>query len=144
MPGIEFHGRDGHADAEEHAREDAFRAAFAEGERQPRHHDGYQRQSARDGACERLLENTHGVLPGRVAIHLSEHRRGQRKTHEKCHDHSDGTDPTTYRSPAYFHFGTSERVLKEVHAFNGCAWLRCERKCPETGKVRLRKRADAS
>ena len=45
MVGVELHRGNGHADAEEHAGEDALRTAFAEGESQPGHDDRDERRS---------------------------------------------------------------------------------------------------
>src|SRR5271156_2657706 len=63
-PGQKIHRCDSHANAEEHAGENAFRAAFAEGEGEAGHDDGHEREAASDGAGERCLEYADGVFPG--------------------------------------------------------------------------------
>src|SRR6267378_3028846 len=110
-PSHEVDGGDGHANAEENSGEDAFRAAFAEGEGEAGDDNRDEGEPARDGAGERLLEDTDGVLPGRSAGRLGECRCGEEETREKRQAHSEGMAPATDCSPAYFHFETSERDL---------------------------------
>src|SRR6266849_2202799 len=73
-PSHEVDGGDSHAHAEENAGEDAFRAAFAEGEGESGDDNRDEGQPARDGAGECLLENANGVFPGRSTGRLSEDR----------------------------------------------------------------------
>src|SRR5713226_13020 len=125
-PGHEVDGGDSHANAKENAGEDTFRTAFAEGEGESGNNDCDERKPACDSAGERLLENTHGVLPGRSAGGLSERRCGEAKTYEKCRPDPGGIAPATNCSPAYFHFEPSQKDLKcekhtkEVHASDTC------------------------
>src|SRR3981189_1442797 len=94
-PSHEVDGGDGHANAEENAGEDTFRSAFTEGEGEPGDDNGDERKPARDGAGERLLEDTDGVLPGRSAGRLGECRCGGEETHGKCPPTPRGRAPRT-------------------------------------------------
>src|SRR6266576_1335337 len=84
-PSHEVDGGDGHANAEENAGENTLRATFAESERESGDDYRDERKPARDGARERLLENTHGVLPGRIARGLRENRHGEEETDSRGH-----------------------------------------------------------
>src|ERR1700730_3462404 len=122
QPREKVDGGDGHANAEQDAREHAFRAAVPEGEGEAGYDNRDDRQPARDGAGERLLENTHGVLPGRIGGRLGRGRCGEEQSHDRCRENPSRTTPIRNSSPTYFHFETSQRVLKNRRKFT-----------PETG-----------
>src|SRR5216683_7750162 len=77
-PGQEIHCGDSHANAEEHAGENAFRATFTEGEGEAGHDDGHEREAASDGAGERCLEHADSVFPRRSS-RLGERRSGKQE-----------------------------------------------------------------
>src|SRR6266852_4037341 len=53
----EFHGGDGHANAEQDSGKDPLRPAFSKGERQARNHNRNEREAACYGAGECLLQH---------------------------------------------------------------------------------------
>ena len=88
QPSQKVDGGDGHANAEEHAGKNAFRTTFAEGKGESRHDDGNEGESASDGTGEGLLQNTDGVLPGRVAGRLRERRSCKDEAQQGSKNHT--------------------------------------------------------
>src|SRR5712664_2051188 len=108
-PSQEIDGGDGHADAKEHSSENAFRTTFTERESQAGDDNCDKRQPARNRARKGLLENAHGVLPGRIG--LGERGRSEEQSHKRGDDDSGGPKPAMNQHPTNFHFHTSARVL---------------------------------
>src|ERR1022692_126313 len=77
-PSDEVDGGDGHSDAEKNSGENFLRASFAECKSETRDHDGNKRQSTRDGARERRLQNVDRVFPRRVRT-LREYRHSEKQ-----------------------------------------------------------------
>src|ERR1700730_5473117 len=84
-PGQKIHRGDCHANAEEHAGENAFRATFTEGEGEAGHDDGHERETASDGAGERRLEYADGVFPRRSS-RLGERGSCKKKCESKSYE----------------------------------------------------------
>jgi hypothetical protein len=64
-PRKEIYRCDSHADAKEHAGKHTLRAAFTEGKGETRHYNGNERETARNGAGESLLQYANCVFPWR-------------------------------------------------------------------------------
>src|SRR6266436_1376673 len=108
-PSHEVDGGDGHSHAKENAGEDTLRATFTEGEGEAGDDNCDERKPARDGAGERLLEDTHGVLPWRSSGRLGECGCGEEEAHEKCKANPGQMAAKTDYSQACFHFSRPRR-----------------------------------
>src|SRR6266481_8377885 len=123
-PSYEIDGGEGHAHTEENAGENAFRAAFAEGEGESGDDNRDERKSARDGAGERLLENAHGVFPRRVASGLREDRHGKEETdsHGQQETGTRGKKPKTVVPILRHSFSIQLRKCRTDKPARGDSW----------------------
>jgi hypothetical protein len=78
-----FHGTEGHADAEDDAGDGLLGLTLAVGEHQPADNYGDQRQRVRNGAGEGGFEDGHGVVP-RVTGTLGIHGECRKEEQGRC------------------------------------------------------------